>query len=381
MMNKNNSTSQCTFSIDRSDPSQLLISLAGPLTVKTVSPLFKSIGNISSKDSDSIHFNLQKVTAVDDFGLFTLAEFHQQAARYGNKVFFEDHPADVQNKLNSIDLNATCMNTVFERRSSENYIFRLGVAAIVCWKHLLYTISFIGSIMLSFLDILRRPRLFRAADTLIQMEKTGVDALPVVGLISFLLGLIIAFMSSIQLEQFGANIYVASLVALAMTSELGPIMTAIVVAGRSGSAFAAEIGSMRISEEIDALFIMGFNPTVFLAVPRIVASALVVPLLSVFSSFFGIAGGLVLGVLLLGLTPTSYIAKTMDSLSVFEVTWGIFKSFIFAILVSTTGCLRGFQVRGGADAVGNAATSAVVTSIFLIILFDSIFAVIRTYWT
>jgi phospholipid/cholesterol/gamma-HCH transport system permease protein len=164
-----------------------------------------------------------------------------------------------------------------------------------------------------------------------------------------------------------------------MVSELGPIMTAIVVAGRSGSAFAAEIGTMKISEEIDALFVMGFDPTLFLAVPRILASILVVPLLTLFSNIFAIAGGLVVGVLILDLTMSSYMTQTIKVLTLFEVVWGMSKSAVFAVIISWVGCLRGFQTRGGADAVGNAATSAVVSSIFLIILFDSMFAVGRSY--
>jgi phospholipid/cholesterol/gamma-HCH transport system permease protein len=212
------------------------------------------------------------------------------------------------------------------------------------------------------------------------MQKTGVNALPIVGLISFLLGLVIAFMSSLQLRQFGANVYVASLVGIAMVSELGPIMTAIVVAGRSGSAFAAEIGTMKISEEIDALLVLGFDPTVFLAVPRIVASVLVVPLLTLFADLFAIAGGLLVGVFVLDLTINTYMAKTLDSLTLFEIGWGLAKSVVFAVIVVLVGCFRGFQTRGGADAVGNAATSAVVSGIFLIILVDSVFAISRSYW-
>ncbi len=212
------------------------------------------------------------------------------------------------------------------------------------------------------------------------MKKTGVDALPIVALISFLLGLVMAFTSSLQLQQFGASIYVASLVSIAMVSELGPIMTAIVVAGRSGSAFAAEIGTMKISEEIDALFTMGFNTTIFLAVPRIIACIIVVPILTLFSDLFAISGGLMVGVFMLDLSTTSYINQTMETLTLFEVMWGLGKSFVFAALIAWIGCLRGFQTRGGADSVGNAATSAVVSSIFLIILFDSIFAVLRSYW-
>jgi phospholipid/cholesterol/gamma-HCH transport system permease protein len=212
------------------------------------------------------------------------------------------------------------------------------------------------------------------------MQRVGVDGLPIVALISFLMGLIMAFMSSVQLQQFGANIYVASLVGLAMTRELGPIMTAIIVAGRSGSAFAAEIGTMKISEEVDALFTMGFNPVMFLVVPKLVAAAIMVPILTLFSDIFAIMGGLLVGVFMLDLTAGAYMAQTIKTLELFDVFWGVLKGGVFGVLITWIGCFRGFQVRGGAASVGEATTSAVVSSIFLIILSDSVFSVILRYW-
>jgi len=212
------------------------------------------------------------------------------------------------------------------------------------------------------------------------MQRTGVDALPIVCLISFLLGLIMAFMSSVQLKQFGANIYVASLVSLSMVRELGPIMTAIIVAGRSGSSFAAEIGTMKISEEVDALFTMGFDPTRFLVLPKLIASVIVVPMLTLFSDVFAILGGLLVGVSMLDLTTSSYMTQTMKTLTAFDIALGLVKSGVFAMIIAWIGCLRGFQVRGGAASVGQATTSAVVSSIFLIILTDSVFSVILRYW-
>jgi len=199
-------------------------------------------------------------------------------------------------------------------------------------------------------------------------------------LLGFLLVRVIAFMSSLQLEQFGANAFVASLVSIGMVSELGPIITAIVVAGRSGSAFAAEIGTMKISEEIDALVTLGLDPTLFLVVPRMIAAVIVVPLLTLFADVFAIAGGLFVGVFMLDLTVGTYMTQTIKVLTLFELCWGSSKSVVFALLIAWIGCLRGFQTRGGADAVGNSATSAVVSSIFLIILFDSFFAVLRSTW-
>ena len=206
-----------------------------------------------------------------------------------------------------------------------------------------------------------------------------MDGLPIVGLISLLLGLIIAFMSSLQLKQFGANIYVASLLAIAMVKELGPIMTAILVAGRSGSAFAAEIGTMMVNEEVDAMVTMGFDPVRFLAVPKVLATIIAVPLLTLYADLFGILGGLIVGVMGLDLTVYTYITETQRSLDLFDIVSSLIKAAVFAVLIAGIGCQRGFQVRGGAQSVGAATTSAVVAAIFLIIVTDSAFALVLHY--
>ena len=165
-----------------------------------------------------------------------------------------------------------------------------------------------------------------------------------------------------------------------MTYELGPIMTCILVAGRSGSSFASEIGTMKVSEEIDALFTMGFDPIRFLVIPKMLATAIVVPILTLFSDICAILGGLAVGVSLLDLTMSAYVSQTLRALTMFYVFWGVMKSFAFAVIISWIGCLRGFQVSGGADSVGRATTSAVVSSIFLMIITDAIFAIIHIYW-
>jgi phospholipid/cholesterol/gamma-HCH transport system permease protein len=239
--------------------------------------------------------------------------------------------------------------------------------------------AFGGAMLAEALRCLLHPTLVRWQDVLVSMKKIGVDGLPILALISFLMGLIIAFMSSLQLKQFGANMYVASLVAIAMVRELGPIITAILVAGRSGSAIAAEIGAMRVNEEVDALVTMGFNPIRFLALPKVLAAAAVVPLLTFFSDLFAIVGGMAVGVFGLGLTIGTYTSLTAWALTVFDVVAAAVKSLVFGVLVAGMGCQRGFSVRGGAEAVGNATTSAVVAGLFLIIVTDSVFAVALNY--
>lgn len=324
--------------------------------------------------------DLNRITYFDDFGVLVLSElrnFLNERKIPFNLIQPPPKPGEVLALFNFSE-PSTCPFP--EPKKRDSLIIRLGEGFIGQLYNIRFLVSFLGSAAICMMQVAMQPKKLRINETLLLIQKTGVDAVPIVGLISFLLGLIMAFVSSIQLAQFGASIYVASLVALAMVSELGPIMTAIVVAGRSGSAFAAEIGTMRISDEVDALFTMGISPTLFLVVPRIVAAVIVVPLLTLFADLFAIFGGLVISVSMLDLTISTYISQTIKALNIFEFSWGLMKSVVFAALIAWIGCLRGFQVRGGASEVGNAATSAVVSAIFLIILFDSIFAVIRSYW-
>jgi len=324
--------------------------------------------------------NLAGVDYIDDFGVSLLAGLKKKMARLNGEMSLQDVSESTNHFLAYHHFSTLWQPPHQESRSGHGLIARLGDATIKFGTETGYALSFLGDTCLSLLHVFKHPSRLRGNDTLHNMQRVGVDALPIVGLISFLLGLIMAFMSSVQLQQFGANIYVASLVSLSMTRELGPIMTAIIVAGRSGSSFAAEIGTMKISEEIDALSTMGIDPHIFLVLPRMIAAFLVVPLLTLFSDVFAILGGLLVGVSMLDLTVNGYITQTINTLDLFDVFWGFFKAGIFALLISWTGCLRGFQVKGGAAGVGRATTSAVVTSIFLIILTDSILVVILRYW-
>ncbi len=322
-----------------------------------------------------IHVNMRHVTRMDDFGTVIL----MYLARLGKQPpIFEEVPDTVRPFVDAAKKeDGWSARPVHEK---PGWVEKLGGATLDILNDLQGMLTFVGDVVLSLGLFLRKPSCLRTGDTLIHMQRVGADALPIVALISFLLGLIMAFMSAVQLEQFGANIYVASLVSLSMVRELGPIMTAIIVAGRSGSAFAAEIGSMRVAEEIDALTTMGFDITVFLVLPRLLATLLVQPILTLFSDLFAVMGGLVVGVTMLNLTTHGYMAQTIKTIDLNDMAWSMLKTMLFAILIAGTGCLRGFQVRGGADAVGRATTSSVVTSLFLIILTDSILAVIQRYW-
>jgi phospholipid/cholesterol/gamma-HCH transport system permease protein len=236
-------------------------------------------------------------------------------------------------------------------------------------------IAHLGRITRALTYAFFHPASIRWKDALLTAERSGVNALPIVALISFIVGLVMAFQSAMPMKMFGAEIYVANLIGIAMVRELGPLMTAIILAGRSGSAFAAEIGTMKINEEIDALSTMGIDPVRFLMVPRILAAVVITPLLTVFANVVGIMGGSIV------LLSMGYPAVTYYSQVVSFVTWedfmgGLVKCFVFGILIAAAGCIRGIETKSGPGAVGTSTTSAVVTGITLIAVFDGIFSVL-----
>ena len=210
------------------------------------------------------------------------------------------------------------------------------------------------------------------------IQSTGPQALPIVGIINVLLGVILGFMGAVQLQQFGAQIYVADLVALGQTREIAPMMTAIVMAGRTGAAYAAQLGTMQVNEEIDALKTFGFSPMDFLVLPRMLALALMFPLLVLYADALGIFGGYLVGVGVLDLSTTEYIEQTRHAIDMGDVVLGLIKGSVFGILVAVTGCMHGMQSGRSASAVGDATTNAVVSGIIAIIFTTAIFSVLTS---
>ncbi|NCO61074.1 MAG: hypothetical protein COZ70_00695 [Deltaproteobacteria bacterium CG_4_8_14_3_um_filter_51_11] len=354
---------------------------SGRLDRKSVPAIIEAaLKSMHANPPSKVTADLSGVSYLDDFGVLALERIREAAAESQASFALEGLGAKAKEILALFRFDERKKREAAKRRRKPGLMVGVGRATIDQLLDLRFQVAFVGSVLLCCLHLMLHPRSLRWEDTLESMKKTGADALPIVALIGFLLGLIMAFMSSVQLKQFGANIYVASLVALAMVRELGPIITAIIVAGRSGSAFASEIAAMKISDEVDALYTMGFDVTRFLVAPKIIAALLVVPILSIFANLFAILGGLTVGVLMLDLTAGAYMDQTFKSFTAFDFWFGLFKSAFFALVIAWMGCLRGFQARGGAEAVGKATTSAVVSSIFLIILWDSIFAVIIQYW-
>ncbi len=263
-----------------------------------------------------------------------------------------------------------------EPTSWYRYVESIGLAAREFAKDSRTLIEFIGEFSSSLLQTILHPRTMRWRDFPAHITKAGVGAVPIVALIGFLMGVIIGYQGAMQLAQFGAEVYLADMVAISMARELAPLMTAIIVAGRSGAAFAAELGTMQVSEEIDALKTMGFSVMRFLIMPRVLAVTLVMPLLVLFSDLAGILGGLLIGTTVLKLSVSGYMNETKMALTYAHLLTGLIKGGVLGMIISLVGCMRGLQVRGGAESVGHFTTAAVVTGIFLIILADAVFTMI-----
>ena len=214
---------------------------------------------------------------------------------------------------------------------------------------------------------------FKVRHVLYQMNRIGVLSLPIVSLTSLFLGMVLAFQSAYQMKQISAEIYIASLVALSMIREIGPVLTALIVAGRIGASITAEVGTMKVTEQIDALETLATNPIKYLVVPRFLASIIMLPILTIYADMIGIFGGYMVGVWKLKINPTMYMSMTYDPLVPKDIFTGLFKSFVFAIIISIIGCMEGFRTEGGAEGVGRATTASVVTSFILIITADCLF--------
>ena len=323
-----------------------------------------------------VELDMSQLGYLDSGGALGLVLMERQAARAGARFAVSNLSTAAQTIRALVDPRALDVPPLIPSHRKLDIFSKVGEGLKSLLDASTQALAFVGDLIKALGRTLANPRQIRWRDVAVCMERVGVDGLPIVGVISFLLGLIMAWMSSLQLQSFGANIFVASLVGLAMTRELGPIMTAVLIAGRSGSAFAAEIGTMKVNEEVDALAVMGYDPTCFLVLPKMMATLVVLPLLTLYADLLGILGGLVAAVLSMDLTVYAYIKQTVKTLDTFDVTSGLIKSLVFALIIAGVGCQQGFMVRGGAQGVGTATTSAVVAAMALIIVANCIFAIL-----
>jgi phospholipid/cholesterol/gamma-HCH transport system permease protein len=259
---------------------------------------------------------------------------------------------------------------------SREFVEKIGATAKTEFLDLLEMVCFLGDLAKVCWQAIRNPKKIRWRETIYYMDMCGSQALPIVMMICFLMGIILGFQAAVQMRKFGTELYVADLVGFSILKELGPLMVAMIATGRAGSAFAAEIGSMKLDEEINALETMGLAPGRFLVIPKILAMIMTIPLLTIFGDVIGILGGFVVGTTMLGLPAVAYYNRTIEVLTPMVFFLGIIKSLVFAIIIAVVGCLRGFQSECNAQGVGRATTSAVVTSIFFIVIADAVLTIL-----
>ena len=322
-----------------------------------------------------IGFNTENLTAWDS-GLLTFLIKISDYCSQNNIVFDKDGLPEGVVRLIALATAVPERKGARKEAVHEPFFSRVGSLSIELWQSTRELLAFIGEATIAFFNLLVGKASFRRSDLFLFIQQCGADALPIVTLISLLVGLILAFIGAVQLMMFGAQIYVADLVGIAMVRVMGAVMVGIVMAGRTGAAFAAQLGTMQGNEEIDALKTMGVSPMEFLVLPRMLALVLMMPLLCVYADLMGVLGGLIVGVSALDIGLLQYINQTMGALKLSFFLIGIIHATIFGVLVSLAGCLRGIQCGRSASAVGDATTSAVVTSIVAIIVATGIITVV-----
>ena len=372
-MDGNHSAPPSILRLESGEKATKLI-LSGRLDDETVAGCWDTALAAASESAGRIEVDCGDVGYCGGAGFALLAALEENAKARGVTMTILGLAPRFRDLFDAID-RGKLLESVAPDRDRGGWVGDIGYVAAGRAGDWRAETEFVGEVGAGLVSLARHPWRLRVREWWKIVEKAGSDALPIVGLISFLTGVIIAFQAAMPMRQFGVDIFVVNLVALSITRELGPIMTAIVLAGRTGSAFAAEIGTMKVNEEVAALTTMGLNPVRFLAVPRVLAGIVVTPLLTVYSMAAGIAGGLVV-MMLIDFPLSTLMNQLSGALKLHDITAGLIKSFFFGAVVAGVGCLRGLRTGAGPAAVGDATTRSVVTGIFLIVVLDAIFAVV-----
>lgn len=355
----------------------LLIRLAGSWTTSERLPDNSEIAAALGSRSPprTVYFDTSGVAGWDSSFLTFLAEIKALCSKFGLSFETEGLPEGAQRLLKLA--SAVPERSGAAREVHKQPIFlRIGDMALQLWYSIGDMLAFLGDASLAMARFVTGRANFRWSDLFLFLKESGYQAFPIVSLISLLVGLILAFVGAVQLKTFGAQIYVADLVAVAMVRVMGAIMTGIIMAGRTGASYAAQLGTMQVNEEIDALTTLGISSTEFLVLPRMLALIIMMPVLCVYADVMGILGGLIVGTVMLDLNPIVYLTQTKAALNLTNVWIGLVHSAVFGVIVALAGCLRGMQCGRSAQAVGYATTSAVVTGIVSIIMATAVITII-----
>ena len=357
----------------REEEGSLVVVLSGDWNVHVQRPSVAQVVESLGHGIEGLRFDVQGLGKWDSALLIFVRQCRELADARRLSCHTSGLPIGVQSLM---ELSLAAPQQSETARMPPSGIEALGNQAILCWQGLWSYLGFMGQLILDLRGFALGRIPLRLKEFVILLQDTGVRALPIVSLLSFLTGLIIAFIGVVQLQKFAADIYVADLVGLSITRELGAVMAGVIMAGRTGAAFAAQIGSMRVNEEIDALISFGISPIQFLVLPRVIALVLMMPLLCACADFVGIMGGMVVAVSISDVSIVQYFNQIERAVDLTDLFTGIFKSGFFGAIIALAGCFRGLNCGKDATSVGVATTSAVVTAITWIVISDAIFAVL-----
>ncbi len=369
------------FYEEQRNGAQLTLRLAGRWCATEVGAIEPQLARLDTRGLQHIRVSTWDLTELDISGAWLLWRLARDVRAAGTALDFVDGEPEqlglIERSLTDT-AQAPLMNPAqhHEEYLGEDTFAAVGRRAVRAWHAVLNGLGFVGQLSLMLGRALRTPKRWRPTSIARHVYDTGVTAIPIVALIGFLIAVIVAYMGAQQLRKFGADIFVVDLVTVGMLREMGVLLTAIIVAGRSGSAFAAEIGAMKLNEEVDALHATGVDPIEVLVLPRMLGLMIALPLLTVVADGVGLAGGALLCRFLLAMPFVQYIERMDEAIGSFTFWAGIVKAPVFAILIATAGAFRGLQVRSSSRELGRLTTVAVVQAIFLVILFDALFAVL-----
>ena len=355
----------------RKDQQQNVLSARGEWTLRSLSQIRKELNRIDV--NENIVWDLSDVKDFDSSGVLLFIEFYEKYKQHGT---VEVRGYSQKQKEMYVLLKESTSEVYVPKE--EGFLAEVGKNAFEVIRDIKDFVTFLGELFSSFSHTVLNPKNIRIKEMIYHIHQSGFNALVIIGLTSFLVGMVIAYQGSVQLAKFGADMFIVDTVGISIVRELGPMITAIVIAGRSGSAYTAEIGAMKITEEIAAMRTMGFDPYNFLVLPRIFALMISLPLLIFFSDLMGIFGGMVASDMQLGITFTQFTERLYEVLEVKHYVLGMIKGPVFAFVIAAIGCFRGFQVSDNTESLGLHTTASVVNSIFLVIAFDALFSVIYT---
>jgi phospholipid/cholesterol/gamma-HCH transport system permease protein len=361
-----------TVSIERNDGGAV-VALAGSLVVGAVDAVLAELRAV--RGPGEVVIDLAKVDALDTAGAWTIAELRKRLEAEGVATRVEGASDARRTLLETVERSLPAEVPPPPRPGLVDWVAGIGAWTAGAGHVALELIGFLGAIIATLLRLLVRPWRLRFTSLVFHMQEVGLNAVPIVALMAFLIGVVLAFQGATQLRQFGAEVFVVDLIAISVLRELGILLTAIIVAGRSASAFTAAIGSMKMREEVDAMRTLGLDPVEVLVVPRVLALILTLPLLGFIADMAGLVGGATMAWIELGVSPGLFRARLKDAVDLWTFGVGILKAPFFALIIGLIGCYEGMKVEGNAESLGRNTSTSVVLAIFLVIVADALFSI------